>query len=677
MRVTPRTAGAALLFLFQAGTTGAGLVGPKLRERFFYQPEAALLDPLTKSHFIRIYRWRPQRPGPHLIRAIRAAVVLDAPNSRSIQERFAFALEPDAFVELRFLSQGRVFAAYRHSRFTGRRTGFYRLEGGRYQLEQAAARQAPTRSRLEIRVRQSSIWARLDGALVAIHSTEQRCDGFELSTGLWPIQLLELEVSGDRRVENGWKPFKDSLVGNRPERSAERKSEHFGRFLRLALVSAAIGAALIGWVAWRRRRSLTSTAWALLGPPLLLVWAWIPTFQPQWARVGFAGLLVAAAQLLALVALGRDPAAAIHPLRRWLVCIAVLIAAESGLRQLPRDLWVRGFFFDDRELRGQLDIDFWRDDRFGIRTVNRGAHPASFRLLVLGGSSVRGFPYRESAEAFPARLERALNQRFGSAQRRIEVLNAGVLGFSTFQEWRALVEILGRYQPDAVIIYGWFNDSTRIPRWFHTQPYLTDAQASQRLLEQLGGPGPARWRMWLGRSRLVGLLRAALLEAIGSAAITTPKSAQLPPRGTTAEVQRHLTQAALELRRRGVLVGLCPEAYAYAPTLRRAAGDNADVAAVARAARAADAALLDVLTPLERRSEDPLFLDLIHPSRLGHAAIADALAGEIERHGWIGAERNAELAAAPELLGPVARYGRRVESGRDFPASCLTRSASK
>ena len=58
-----------------------------------------------------------------------------------------------------------------------------------------------------------------------------------------------------------------------------------------------------------------------------------------------------------------------------------------------------------------------------------------FRILALGDSWTFGFRMEEP-DAYPRQLERILNERAAERgdRRRIEVINAGVIGYSTDQE---------------------------------------------------------------------------------------------------------------------------------------------------------------------------------------------------------------------------------------------------
>ncbi|MCA9639537.1 MAG: SGNH/GDSL hydrolase family protein [Myxococcales bacterium] len=79
-----------------------------------------------------------------------------------------------------------------------------------------------------------------------------------------------------------------------------------------------------------------------------------------------------------------------------------------------------------------------------------------YRVLCLGGSSTHGTTPNTDETTWPARLQAHLREQAGTD--RIEVLNFGVFGYSTFE---SLVNLAFRgvdYQPDLVLVYHTIND---------------------------------------------------------------------------------------------------------------------------------------------------------------------------------------------------------------------------
>lgn len=120
---------------------------------------------------------------------------------------------------------------------------------------------------------------------------------------------------------------------------------------------------------------------------------------------------------------------------------------------------------DDRiiyDLRPKLDVTF---QRVPVRTntcAMRGVEqhvtkePDAFRIALLGDSFAFGWGV-DQGEIFASVLERILNEK-AEGRRKIEVLNFGVPGYSTFQEVAVFRERALEFSPDAVLVYFIEND---------------------------------------------------------------------------------------------------------------------------------------------------------------------------------------------------------------------------
>jgi len=92
-----------------------------------------------------------------------------------------------------------------------------------------------------------------------------------------------------------------------------------------------------------------------------------------------------------------------------------------------------------------------------------------FRIMVLGDSISFGW-WVEREKTFPAILQRALSEKCRK-NRRVEVLNTGVIGYSTRQE-RIFFEKMGyKFKPDLVILAHCFNDLYPTEDPFGNLPY--------------------------------------------------------------------------------------------------------------------------------------------------------------------------------------------------------------
>ena len=90
--------------------------------------------------------------------------------------------------------------------------------------------------------------------------------------------------------------------------------------------------------------------------------------------------------------------------------------------------------------------------------------PLIYRILVLGDSFTFGVGVN-AGESYPKMLEAMLNKTSrGNAAKRYEVINAGVEGYGTEQEYLYLQKLQSRYKPDLVIVGLHSNDIDDVMR---------------------------------------------------------------------------------------------------------------------------------------------------------------------------------------------------------------------
>ncbi len=255
------------------------------------------------------------------------------------------------------------------------------------------------------------------------------------------------------------------------------------------------------------------------------------------------------------------------------------------------------------------------------------------RVVVLGESSVHGTHYL-AEEAFPAVLEAGLDD--------VEVINAGLGGAVSDEILHAGIEALS-WDPDLLILYLGFNDLTHLPYMGRFRGY--DAQFMKR-------------RALLGQWRLVTALRGVLPQGLLEAAPTDAQPSYLDPQEQTPEELLALTDLArhnavtntvhlvLAARDRGVQVllvaqlsneGACPEVSVGRAEMVSRSCYREELAAISReAARRTGAPLFEadrmIRSVVQAEPQAGVaypwpdyFWDGVHPTRLGHAMLGQAL----------------------------------------------------
>jgi lysophospholipase L1-like esterase len=140
---------------------------------------------------------------------------------------------------------------------------------------------------------------------------------------------------------------------------------------------------------------------------------------------------------------------------------------------------------------GRPRIVFYSINRLGLRgRAPVVPKPAGLvRILCLGGSTTFGYHVTDGEE-WPARLGEAL-----AREGRIEVVNAGRPGATTWTDFRALRDRLVQLEPDIVVLYEGFNDLWRgVRRHAAVQSdYGTVEEGLPPLREPLDLGPPRRW----------------------------------------------------------------------------------------------------------------------------------------------------------------------------------------
>jgi lysophospholipase L1-like esterase len=148
-----------------------------------------------------------------------------------------------------------------------------------------------------------------------------------------------------------------------------------------------------------------------------------------------------------------------------LASVGVALAICEGFLRLFADEMLPdpGVYVMDPDV-GKRMRPGWTGDEFGapVRINSHGLRqpetgwekpPGTYRILALGDSWTFGFR-TENRDSYPRQLERILREglRERGSRTSLEVINAGVVGYSTAQE-AAYLRVTGyRYAPDLVIV---------------------------------------------------------------------------------------------------------------------------------------------------------------------------------------------------------------------------------
>lgn len=121
----------------------------------------------------------------------------------------------------------------------------------------------------------------------------------------------------------------------------------------------------------------------------------------------------------------------------------------------------------------EVEFDYlWVNNSLGMRDRERSMRKdsATFRILFLGDSMVQGYGVPQE-QTMATLLETSLNEP--KRERRIEVLNAGVFGYSPFLEYLYLQDIMPLVEPDLVMV-GFFLGNDVGDDYFYTQQARRD-----------------------------------------------------------------------------------------------------------------------------------------------------------------------------------------------------------
>jgi lysophospholipase L1-like esterase len=276
---------------------------------------------------------------------------------------------------------------------------------------------------------------------------------------------------------------------------------------------------------------------------------------------------------------------------------------------------LKGFMVNGRI--GQQPIDFRvSTNELGLRGPPVPPKGPARRILILGDSCAFGVGVRDD-ETWPAQLEKFLAVLAATAGEPrdtrgpgIEVINAGVPGYSAFQGLTYLKRRGLDLRPDLVIASFGFNDASS---WASRSDSEVAADAELR-----------RWDARLMRSRLYAGLREIAMRVRPA---RPPGQDATRPRLSPEEFDRAILQMNEVCAGAGVPLVLV--IWPYAVQLEtRDAGHLGYQALIARAGGSAGIPVVDLVGRFIRENR-PLLLDHIHANPEGCRVAAAEIAGRV------------------------------------------------
>jgi lysophospholipase L1-like esterase len=292
----------------------------------------------------------------------------------------------------------------------------------------------------------------------------------------------------------------------------------------------------------------------------------------------------------------------------------------------------------------------WIDD--GLVSINalgfRGAEvalpkpPGRFRVVVVGDSLTLGWSVADE-ETFSARLERLLHDRF--PKQDLDLLNLGVSGYNTRQEVTLVARHVSQLEPDLVLVGFYSND---VPDAFHDDEptaggtrVVTGGRKTGEVMYM--NPTPTDWwNRQLRKSRAVYIAGRAFNRVRragewGSASFAM--EIDLLEGKSSPKLDLGWERVATQFERlraladaRSFSVGIV-----VLPSKDQVLGQYANASFQKKVRSLATPLRFDVIDPLPLMSEHrtrELFIpyDRNHPSAVGHALIAQAIAQYLDGH---------------------------------------------
>lgn len=237
-----------------------------------------------------------------------------------------------------------------------------------------------------------------------------------------------------------------------------------------------------------------------------------------------------------------------------------------------------------------------------------------FRVVCIGDSVAMGYEV-DGDSTFCDVLGRTLGRHL---QRRVESINAGVVGFSSFQGLHELQTRVLKLHPNLVVLTFAWNDHS--PAWTVNPENLPDKEYFGNRLYAI---------------RLYALVRGEMNQ-LRTRFSANHQNQPVVLRVSVEDYKKNLEQMVQILRTNGIIPVLMTEPC----TLNVHTGLKPDIVenekrqqaydvAVLEVARSTGELCVDVIPIFEKHQGERLFLDTAHPTRMGHSLIGSELAKKV------------------------------------------------
>ncbi len=306
------------------------------------------------------------------------------------------------------------------------------------------------------------------------------------------------------------------------------------------------------------------------------------------------------------------------------------------------------YFGNGKELSNGVDKTFWfMTDENGFPPVVRlGKHYAvpkparTFRVMILGGSTVEGFVVNSPFDSLPSKLARLLEDGFARSPHpgydEVELINAGVSNYTSDQEYLFLLADLSRFQPDLVIAYDGWNDAEVMPVRFagepRLQPYRTPSQVNNgaRVNTSFTPAGAFGLFARIGSGHAVEFLNHFAIPRIFSLAVEHVQHGLPHPKPATIKPEYSVQSAGFYLENREYMLFLARQrGFRFASLLQPVAGVDGKTYTAAEIE--AQHHMADRQDNDTARSERTVFYDSLRPSLAAFAAKNEEPAGSASR----------------------------------------------